>query len=681
MDWTTIENRMKEQFFSLQSQKTARHALSVSVDGQRFSDIDYTCKSRASWSALGHLVNLAALSGCYAYDRQGFCYRDETVKTLIIGGLEFWFQHDFHNPNWWYNDLGVPQQLRLIALYLHGELPQELFGRILARLQDDIEDRWTGTNRMWFAENLLFRAVLTQDEALLLKARSYLQETMAVADKPGVEGMQVDGSYAQHGMQLYNNGYGYSFLAQLTKWMYILDTDGARLDADAMAHVTQSVLQGLRFMCRYDEADPNSRSREIVRGFSPSPQHQMESRLGPLRLLYTVSRDAAVKSQLQNFMDFIQKKRTNPGKCANTMYYRLDFMTQSRDRFYASTRLLSKHTLGGDVCGPSRDDMRVVNGENVRAGFTGYGMTLCMLDGSEYHNIYPLWNWGRLPAVTSPEICLHLEQGALCDNAFAGGASHGCFGVCGFSFEKEYRHNGKKDAFGGRKAVFYFEDELYFVGDQLHTTALQPFHTTLDQCFFRGEAWADGKGILLDTPLHRPTQKIWHNQIGYILREPAEVWIEAESKTGKWSDITLESPIPANLDTASGEVFTVCLPHKNKQSAEYEYAVLPGVSRPDLEACDLKAAFHSVKTDVGYVVYHAKTQALMAVFFEAGSLELDGHTLSMDAPGFAVVSHDALCVSAPTVDGGTVNLIYNGKPYAITVGGGVFRGKTEGIQR
>ena len=679
MDFKTIKERILEQFFSQQSRQTAEHARSFLVDGQRFSDIDYTCNSRASWSVLGHLVNVSALCGCYAYDKAGPYYQDKDVKESILGCLEFWFEHDFYNPNWWYNDLGVPQQIRMIALYMQDELPQELLTQLLGRLQDEIEARWTGTNRMWFAENLLFKAVLTQDEALVMKARGYLQETMAVADKPGVEGMQVDGSYAQHGMQLYNNGYGYSFLAQLTKWMYILDTDSTRLDADAIGHVTQSVLRGLRFMCRYDEADPNSRSREIVRGFSPSAQHQMESRIVPLRLLTAVNRDITVKKQLQDLIDFIQKKRTNPGQCANTMYYRLDFMTQSRDKFYASTRLLSKHTLGGDVCGPHRGDMHVVNGENVRAGFTGYGMTLLLLDGTEYHNIYPLWNWGRLPAVTSPDIPLHLEQGALCDNDFAGGASAGCFGVCGLSFEKQYWHNGKNDSFGGRKAVFYFEDMLYFIGDQLHTTAEQPFHTTLDQCYFRAEAVADEKKLRLSDALQGIVQRVWHNQIGYILREPTDVLLEAESKTGKWSDITLESPIPARLDTASGKVFTLCLPHKNKQDAAYEYAVLPGISKADMEIFDIKATFHSTKTKTGYAVYHTEKQILMAVFFEAGSLELDGHALSMDTPGFAIVSGNRLYISAPTVESGAVALKYNGKSYTVSVSGGVYRGRTETI--
>ena len=152
------------------------------------------------------------------------------------------------------------------------------------------------------------------------------------------------------------------------------------------------------------------------------------------------------------------------------MFYRLDFMSHSRDKFYASTRLVSRHTLGGDVCG-SGDAMHIVNGENVLAGLMAYGTTLFLQSGNEYHNIYPLWDWGRLPSVTSPDIALRLDAGSLCGKSFAGGASVDSFGACGISFERDYEFEGEPASFGGRKAVFYFEDELYLMGGQLRTTS------------------------------------------------------------------------------------------------------------------------------------------------------------------------------------------------------------------
>lgn len=35
----------------------------------------------------------------------------------------------------------------MIALYMKDELPQTLLDKLLARLQDNIADKWTGTNR------------------------------------------------------------------------------------------------------------------------------------------------------------------------------------------------------------------------------------------------------------------------------------------------------------------------------------------------------------------------------------------------------------------------------------------------------------------------------------------------------------------------------------------------------
>ena len=171
MDFDQIALRIKEQFCPKDAQQTAQSALARMADDGSFSDIDYTCNSPAGWPLLGHLARICALSGCYAYQKDSEYYHLGSIRDAILRGLTFWFRHDFHNPNWWYNELGVPQQMRMIALYMSGDLPQPLLDRLLGRLQDDIEEKWTGTNRMWFAENMLVKAAILQNEPLLQKAR------------------------------------------------------------------------------------------------------------------------------------------------------------------------------------------------------------------------------------------------------------------------------------------------------------------------------------------------------------------------------------------------------------------------------------------------------------------------------------------------------------------------------
>lgn len=682
MDFVVIEQRIKEQFCTPDTEETANIALSQMVNGKYFSDIDYSSGAPAGWPLLEHLTRVSALSACYSFLPDSRLYRDASVKEKIIGCLKFWFTHDFRNTNWWYNDLGVPQAMRMIALYMKDELPQELLDSLLARLQDDIADKWTGTNRMWFAENILVKAVMLKDEALLAKGRACLLETTAVAQQPGVEGIQPDGSFAQHGMQLYNNGYGFSFLSCITKWMYILDVDGARLGQEAVGNVTQLVLDGFRFMCRYNELDPHTRSREIVRGYEPSAAQQMESRIEPIRLLIEVNSDETLRRQLQDLIDFIEKKRSNPGVLANKMYYRLDFMSHSRNNFYASTRLVSRHTLGGDVCG-SGNSMHIVNGENVLAGLMAYGTTLFLRSGNEYHNIYPLWHWGRLPSVTSPDIALRLDAGSLCGESFAGGASVDFFGASGMSFEKEYEFEGAAASFGGRKAMFYFEDELYLMGDRLHTTAPQPFQTTLDQCFFHGAATIyhgeHTQIISLGDSVQQMGSKLYHNGICYAMREPVELVVQAESRTGRWSTISEQTPIPEALDTVRGDIFTAYIPHTDKRSASYEYAVLPGVSEPEAAAYCVKDQFDSAMSDAGFAVYHTAKRVLMAAFFAPGTVAAGGHTLSCDTCGFVIVRDGTLSLAAPETEDVFVSLTLDGNAYNIKVSGGIYRGRTETV--
>lgn len=682
MDFAVIAQRIKEQFCKPDTEEAANTALSYMVNGEYFSDIDYSSGAPAGWPLLAHLTRVGALCACYSFLPNSRLYRDVSVKEKIISCLTFWFTHDFRNTNWWYNDLGVPQAMRMIALYMKDELPQTLLDKLLARLQDNIADKWTGTNRMWFAENVLVKAVMLKDEALLARGRACLLETTVVAQQPGVEGIQPDGSFAQHGMQLYNNGYGFSFLSCITKWIYILDVDGARLGEEAVRNVTRLVLDGFRFMCRYDEIDPHTRSREIVRGYEPSAAQQMESRIAPIRLLIAVNSDETVKRQLKDLIDFIEKKRTNPGTTANKMFYRLDFMSHSRDKFYASTRLVSRHTLGGDVCG-SGDAMHIVNGENVLAGLMAYGTTLFLQSGNEYHNIYPLWDWGRLPSVTSPDIALRLDTGSLCGKSFAGGASVDSFGVCGMSFEKDYQFEGKAASFGGRKAVFYFEDELYLMGDRLHTTAPQPFQTTLDQCFFHGTTTLyhgeHTQEISLGDFIQQKGSKLYHNGICYAMRKPVELVVQAESRTGRWSTISEQTPIPEALDTARGDIFTAYIPHIDKCCASYEYAVLPGISEAEAAAYCVNDQFDSAISDAGFAVYHTAKRVLMAAFFTSGTISVCGHTLFCDAPGFVIVRNGMLSLAAPEMEDASVSLTLDGASYKIKVSGGIYRGRTETV--
>ena len=90
-----------------------------------FSDIDYAGQNPAIWDALDHLRRIQAKlirHGNAAFD-------DAALMEDIYSALRFWLDRDFQNPNWWYNDIGMPISVTTIALLLHPVLDKPTLAR------------------------------------------------------------------------------------------------------------------------------------------------------------------------------------------------------------------------------------------------------------------------------------------------------------------------------------------------------------------------------------------------------------------------------------------------------------------------------------------------------------------------------------------------------------------------
>ena len=203
----SLKKKLQYAFNSFDKKEISDYLSKMRPDGS-FTDVNYEDQSRGEWLTYQHLRRAAELSCAYV--------EAPSLKDAVLSAVHFWYLKDYRNPNWWYNDLGVPQKLRLILLNCDHLLDAGIRKRMIERLQTDIEPKWTGMNRLWFAENLLFRGVITRDSELIQKASREMADTIFISQE-GQEGVQVDASFAQHGMQLYNHGYGRDFLINSAK--------------------------------------------------------------------------------------------------------------------------------------------------------------------------------------------------------------------------------------------------------------------------------------------------------------------------------------------------------------------------------------------------------------------------------------------------------------------------------
>ena len=98
--------------------KTAQGiAESQQTDGS-WKDVVYTDQARSNWLTSKHLNNLLQMAKANA------AAPDPKLRSAIVKGIEWWLKNDPHNPNWWHNEIGVPQLLGETALLLGKDLPQ-----------------------------------------------------------------------------------------------------------------------------------------------------------------------------------------------------------------------------------------------------------------------------------------------------------------------------------------------------------------------------------------------------------------------------------------------------------------------------------------------------------------------------------------------------------------------------
>jgi chondroitin AC lyase len=196
-----------------------------------------------------------------------------------------------------------------------------------------------------------------------------------------------------------------------------------------------------------------------------------------------------------------------------------------------------------------------------------------MRTGREYHDIFPVWDWQKIPGTTvqlTPE--LEGKVNFKGTRSFAGGVSDGRYGCAAFDMER----NGLL----ARKAWFFFDDEIVCLGAGIRCETGNPVVTTLNQCFLNGEVTVSrGGSVQKITPGSRVLDRVswvYHDSIAYVFPEPQQVYLANESRSGSWWEINHI----LSKDPVTHDVFTLWLDHgKSPEKTGYSYIIVPAVNR------------------------------------------------------------------------------------------------------
>lgn len=511
----------------LPSDEVERLVGHFNFESGAWNDIDYTTKDRGSWHSTLHVTRMLALTKLYCYPSSQW-YKNEKLKELIHKSISYWGKTMPKCPNWWHNDIGVPKKMVAAMLCIREELTPEEVAVGLKVLERSAFGK-TGQNKVWLAGNQLMKGLLTDDEALVVKARNVISEEIVMTDE---EGIQKDYSFHQHGPQMQFGNYGLTFVDVMSFWCSVLyGTDYAFSD-EQNSLVMQLISDGMNWTVYKGTMDHNACGRQPFRN-------------GP------AGKAASVTIAQRQFADMIPPQ----GELVGGRYFPCsDYGVFRQKDWFASVRMHSRRTVGYEY----------TNRENQHAHFSADAALIFMQSGDEYKNIQAIWDWRKLPGVTAYEDGNQIPLSAVTDiregrlyvsndtEAVSGYASEDCL-VTAFEL--------RRDGMSGKKVVVCFKDCIVALGAGLGCSlaGVTSLTTALDQTHYVGGDLAGRNWV-------------YHNDRGYVALDDADLQLSTEVQNGNWYDI--DNTLPAKLD--SGRVFKLWVKH-DVSSADnaYAYAILP----------------------------------------------------------------------------------------------------------
>ena len=554
-----------------------------------WKDIDYSDQTWSFWCARKHYDRI--LSILRGFGRSCLSEDGEYTKKMI-GALKYWLVNDFENPNWWHNQIGMPEAIGNIAIMMYPALDKETVSRAVTLISKgsmarnkNIALKWTGANLMWGALNTIRHALLAEDEALLMQAAERISDEITVGGKDGI---QEDYSFFQHGPRLYSGGYGRSFLCDISKALFLLNGTKYRLPREKTEIVISFLLQGLRPMVQGHALDWSCVGRELTR-----PDALDVGLIKTALEILLCTEELPGKPELREFLESVQ----GGAQPTLTKYFDKAFMLCHHfNGIYVGARFLNDKLFGAEIC----------NREGELCYNMSYGTQTCIMkNGDEYFNINPVWDYSRIPGTTS--LIETDEQLLAREDWSKRPLQNQCFGGKQKGRRAVIYELAEHDGIKMLVADFAFEDGFVCLGVEAERQrAAAEFVTTVDQCFAQGDVLAEHDSIL-------------HNGIRYTELSNTKIKAEVETKQGSWR----RNNAALSDETVSAEVLTLSIGHSEKDKCEYAYMISSAdAPMPRVEVLRNDLAVQAIRLPDGSV---------MAVLHRGGELSVGEKSLIGDA--------------------------------------------------
>lgn len=622
-DFSLITPRIAEQLCrETTEQATLKNVvafLPILQDNGSWPDIDYSNKDITKWKPISHLDRIKTFAQAFIKE-ESFYYKNADIGNAISKALRYWYEQNPKSKNWWHNEIATPQTLGEIMILLqqnNGQLPAGLQDSLVQRMKQGNVFEKTGANKLDIALHMIYRACITKDKALMDTA---IQQAFQPIVFTTAEGIQYDYSYLQHGPQLQISSYGLVFLTgeyKVASWVqgtsYALRGEQLKMLNHYFLNTFLSAIRG-----RYIDFNTEGRgiSRKDVLDKSGLAANGKNNSLLEMAKAVSPENTSALNAAIERIS---QRKSPDfsviPG---HSHFWKADYTQHIRSAYSFNVRTVSVRTKRTEAG----------NKENLIGKFLPDGSTNIQRSGSEYYNIMPVWEWDKVPGITSRDFAtdqpITVQWGENGSTAFVGGVSDSIYGVT--CYDMDY-NEGK-----AKKAWFFFDKEVVCLGAGISSTSAENITTTINQCWLNGKVKICANGKVTDVKKSNESDNItwlWHDSIGYYLHQPAKVLVTTQKQKGSWSIINASQPKPE----VEGSVFKLWLSHGAKPAdSSYAYSVMPAVAVADMKEYHSEDLVILSNTKYLQAVYHKRLEMLQAVFYKNGTIDAGELKITVDKP-------------------------------------------------
>ena len=612
-----------------------------------WADIYYAGQKKSGWEPSMHAQRTLDLA--IAYSRAGSAlYHSEALAKSIHAALNYWFDHQFVSSNWWYNEIGVPKLLGPVFILFEDQLSATEKSQAIT-VMNKAQIGMSGQNKVWLAGNVLISGLLQDNFQLVQQARNAIVSEIVTGEP---EGIQVDHSFHQHGPQQQFGNYGAAYVIDMSFWARIFGGTSLSLEQAQLDILSALINKGFQRIIWKGYMDVNGLGRQLYKQAESSKAIAVGFAVHNLLQLDSLNKSSYEALLLNAFSSHTM----NPGYQGIYHFVKSDQTVSRRPQWMTSVKLSSRRVIGAEA----------LNGDNLKGYYLADGATYTYVDGDEYNNIFPVWDWRKLPGVTAYAIPAPPKvltvMGYRNNSRFVGNVTDGHLGLTSMEL--------KRDGLVALKSWIFTDNYVFCLGAGITTTSDSVVTTSIEQRLKRsdlllltGKTWkkiekldiSNAKGL-----------RFFHHKTGYIVLGTNSIAARQESRSGSWHDIMQTYP-KYMVDTTN--VVSLWLDHgKKPKDAAYQYVILPASTPQKTVNFSVDDIQVLSNTAVSQVVYLQKEKAVLIAAYAGVDLKLPINTqFSTSTPGLYLLKYMAkskqpvVMYSDPTQELRSVEFKVNGE--------------------